>query len=391
VDFNFLAEIESGSDFEGAFGAPPGFPILDDESEVEPEAAELLDEGVTVPGLSGSDAKLGGSKDRSKDTEARTRESRLQMLRSVWDATVAAVISVPLWSKNIRPDVKNWHLHVRKRLGQIASGRGIECAVAEMKVFASECRAAWVLNRPAKHWALRSAPDWIKKSQNACAQLSMLGRALPTGSARHTAESLASHKEVLLSTFVTPAEDLESLRNFASSWARQHLPKTPEWSTVAGIPQGTSATYDCSRDDGGLTRSVSEALAFEPDYYEPMDEMPEEWQMNIRELELVGSTFSEVWPPYPKGRVVAIEERGHKVRIVTAMQRHALVLGHYARRRLALGLQKWNLTKHVREGEPRKVGADFVGASGHVLSSDLKAASDLIPLDVAQALVDGLE
>jgi hypothetical protein len=313
------------------------------------------------------------------------------MLRSVWDAAVAAVISKPLWSQDIRPDVKTWHLHVRKRIGQIAETRGVECSVAEMKNLATECRRAWVTNTPPKHWALRSAPRWIQKSQNAWAQLSMLGRALPTGSERHARQALASHKESLLSEFVTSPEDLKSLKSYAEGWARKYLPRNVEWSTVAGIPQGVSATYDCPRDKGGLTRSVSEALAFEPAYYEPHDEMPEDWQSLIKELELVGSTYSEEWPLYPKGRVVTIEERGHKVRIVTAMQRYALVLGHLARRRLALGLQKWSLTKHVREGEPRKVGADFVGAQGHVLSADLTSASDLIPLDVAKAIVDGFE
>jgi hypothetical protein len=183
-----------------------------------------------------------------------------------------------------------------------------------------------------------------------------------------------------------------SIKKFANDWAVRYLPRDVDFAATMGLPMGNSATYAKTRAEGGLSADVADLLELEP-YLEPevQDGMPPGQGALVNEIRVVGAAYADEWHAYPKGRVAIIRERGHKVRIVTAMSRHALVLGHLARRRLEKGLRKWSLTRHVYEGEPREVGREFVGSTGRVVSSDLRAASDLIPLDVARAIVDGFE
>jgi hypothetical protein len=73
------------------------------------------------------------------------------------------------------------------------------------------------------------------------------------------------------------------------------------------------------------------------------------------------------------------------------MEREALILGHLARKRMMIGLRKWDLVSTALNGKTRDVVKELKGSSGDVLSSDLRAASDLIPLDVSDAMAKGLE
>lgn len=66
-------------------------------------------------------------------------------------------------------------------------------------------------------------------------------------------------------------------------------------------------------------------------------------------------------------------------------------VGHLARQRLLTGMRKTPEVAPVLGGKADAVEARFPGSWGIVFSSDLRAASDLIPLWTADALVSGLE
>ena len=353
---------------------------------------------VAPPGAEGAacgssrSRTLGGKSSGRVVKRLRAAAARLRTLTGSWDAAVAAVTRLPLSHGGIRRDVRSWHANVREKLIRIAVTQGIEASVAELKKFSSDARRAWIEHSSPTHFLWRSAPPSLRSSQTCWAQMSFIGRSLPTGSPRHVENSLANHQRDLTSKFKTSAAHLSSLTEWVTAWAKRYLPSKPSKASVMAMTSGSSATYSKTREAGGLTADLAELLGSAA----PMDlERPEEvthsaWSSIVSELRLIEAAKQELPQRTPKGRVVTVAERGHKVRVVTAMERSVLVLGHCARRRLMLGLRKWPLLRSVLLGEPREVVRELEGSTGLVLSSDLRAASNLVPFDVADAIVEGL-
>jgi hypothetical protein len=95
--------------------------------------------------------------------------------------------------------------------------------------------------------------------------------------------------------------------------------------------------------------------------------------------------------PRPIGVVTTVPERGLKNRIVTKSPAGVVVLGHLARQRLIQGLKRTPETAGPLNGIPEDDLVNRLGrCTGAVLSSDLRAASDLLPHDLVRAIVEGL-
>jgi hypothetical protein len=91
--------------------------------------------------------------------------------------------------------------------------------------------------------------------------------------------------------------------------------------------------------------------------------------------------------------VIPIKERGLKVRIVTSPSAGYSLLGHSVRKRLLGGLRRDPSARSTLIGiKDESVFDHFIGSSGDVVTStDLKSATDLLPLDLVSSLIDGLE
>lgn len=98
------------------------------------------------------------------------------------------------------------------------------------------------------------------------------------------------------------------------------------------------------------------------------------------------------WDELPKARVTTVRERGWKCRIVTVSSAREVHLGHCLRKFLFRGLRKDIHVRDVISGNHRKAVQETVkpGKTGSILSADLTSATDLFPLDLVGALVDGL-
>jgi len=94
--------------------------------------------------------------------------------------------------------------------------------------------------------------------------------------------------------------------------------------------------------------------------------------------------------------VVGLAERGFKSRVVTKSPWYMVLLGHQVREYLWTLLKRDPRITSVIAGDHRKaveqVFKDIAPHTGwQVVSSDLTAASDTLPLDLIRALVEGLE
>jgi hypothetical protein len=104
----------------------------------------------------------------------------------------------------------------------------------------------------------------------------------------------------------------------------------------------------------------------------------------------------------PEAAVSSVTERGWKARIVTKSSAPLIALGHQLRMALFKGLHRCPTVNLVLQGDHHgqvhraakawaaKDGGISFPRELMVLSSDLTAASDLLPLDLIQALVEGL-
>jgi len=82
-----------------------------------------------------------------------------------------------------------------------------------------------------------------------------------------------------------------------------------------------------------------------------------------------------------------------KTRVVTVGQAHLQTRGHLVRKRLFNGLRHTLGTRYPLEGaSDEKIIQELLGASGQTLvSTDLTRATDLLPLDLVDAVIKGLE
>jgi hypothetical protein len=233
---------------------------------------------------------------------------------------------------------------------------------------------------------------WILHSGSRVdAQLSFVGRALPPAPPEAVTSALRQHLADLTSTFVTPSDTLSACTEFVRRWARDHLVR---WKLPLGSPDWPtgSSCVERSASKGGLLGYLTEVGQDAPIGYEPsedgaavtlaMEDRLVSWAMSARD------------PSQPlRHRVTCLSERGLKTRVVTVGPAHAQVLGHTVRKRLLAGLKSTNAAYQPLVGaSDEEIIKSFVGCCGDVLiSTDLTRASDLLPLDLVRAVVDGLE
>jgi len=94
----------------------------------------------------------------------------------------------------------------------------------------------------------------------------------------------------------------------------------------------------------------------------------------------------------PPHKVTGLAERGRKTRVITTPSAGFSLLGHVVRKRLLAGLRRDPSARSTLVGiKDEDLVAFFQGASSDcVVSTDLKRATDLLPLDLVRAVVDGL-
>jgi len=242
----------------------------------------------------------------------------------------------------------------------------------------------------------RMSPKTRGDRDTVVAQFSYAKRALPHAGERKVRESLALHKERLTTPLVTPPEHIENFRSFCRLWASRNLDENPKPLGVVGLSHSACETHTV-RNGGHMSRcrEILEEVN-STDYKAPPPRPPgllaqEWWDGWAKERLLTYSrekytTLGHV----PRGTATIIYERGLKVRIVTKLETEACLLGHQARLRLVRAMRTLPEISAL-SGDHKEFLRAFSNQSGWILSSDLTAASDLLPLDLVQAGIDGLE
>lgn len=289
---------------------------------------------------------------------------------------------------------------------------GSEATLAVLKDSLSRARQCWLEDKPF-HWA------WLTPSQKAIpttlvAQLSMCKRALPLPSEREVAKMISAHKEALLSEFRSSPEVLARARRFACRWAKKRLRDGP-----TGLGNlSRSACWERTRKEGGQASAMHSLRSESLDRLEQnpcyvgarlravrkaglislsrqtqaaSPSLGQPYEMAFRQCTDYALCFREVTAMVnPPARVEVVKELGMKARIVTKSPVALATLAHGARRRILAGLRRDPRVGKLLDGDFDAALQRFVGAQGQVLSSDFKSASDLLPLDLCRAIVDGL-
>jgi len=153
--------------------------------------------------------------------------------------------------------------------------------------------------------------------------------------------------------------------------------------------------------EGGL-RSYTASLGIHPEAMERVQHLkdsllPQDWETLVQDTSLVlhGRDYLRSLAPNqrPRSKVIALRERGLKVRVITKSPAGLHYLGHVARKRLLAALRSDpNAASPLVGVSDEEIIGHFVGACGDTcVSTDLTRASDLLPLDLLEAVVDGLE
>lgn len=232
-------------------------------------------------------------------------------------------------------------------------------------------------------------------------QLSFLGRALPEGDRRVELKSLRTHKRCV-TTSVTTAPLLLAK---ATAWASRCMgPRLRGWK--ADLSVSPSATVANSRRSGGCREEIrsrrADVLAsigvpdrsaevpygtFLPDMF--VDAL----RFNNGAEQLAEAMGHLTASNILEHRVCSIAERGWKRRIVTSPPSYALSAGTTLNKWLLAPLLRERRTRLFLLGKRREAveAAMTFHKEGHlIVSTDLKAASDMLPLDLVQSVAEGL-
>lgn len=253
----------------------------------------------------------------------------------------------------------------------------VEGALKALKVWSSDRRLDWVMGRAGTQ----------------AAQESFLGRALPVGTQDVVEQNLKQHQTDLLNTekFKTDPEILTRARTFACRWSTRHCPKADR-SFPTDLPRPSSCSESRVRD-GGLRGLVNRMEV----------ELPEELVKSIKNPTTVDQDLLTDMSRFAKGlsllkdapgqRASAVRERGLKARIVTSSAAAYQILGHPVRKRLMRGLKRTKSAQSTLLGMDNQLVINhLLGASAEiVVSTDLTRATDLLPLELVSAVIDGLE
>ena len=247
----------------------------------------------------------------------------------------------------------------------------------------------------AKKASAQARSTWIERSgTNVTAQASFIGRALPPGTDETAKSNMAAHREALTSAWSTDESLRCKLRLWTKAWARRYL-GDPGRASSSGIPTLSSCAESTKRE-GGLRGYVTR-LGVHPTAAALADTVkglpPQDVATLVQDASLLLHGFDHLEGETPPHRVIPVKERGLKVRIVTSPSAGYSLLGHVVRKRLLGGLRRDPGARSTLIGiKDEQVFSYFAGSSMDcVTSTDLKAATDLLPLDLVSALIDGLE
>lgn len=293
---------------------------------------------------------------------------RLRFLEECLDAVVDAC----------HPSEKQIAGRVRAKVLRTAACRGVAEGLKLAKKVSGDARSAWIL----------------RSGGSALAQISFLGRSLPPADAAACAAALEDHKANLGQEFRTPGALLERASRWASSWARRHL-GDPGRASSSGLPT-LSACAERTAGKGGLRGFVAD-LGIHPDASRLEEELngrlpPQDVAGLIQDFSLFSHGRDLCSQTLPEHRVSVLAERGLKTRVVSAPGAGLSLLGHVIRKRLLSGLRRDPRSQSTLLGlRDEDLIAFFQGSSSDfVVSTDLKSASDLLPLDLVAAIVEGL-
>eukprot|EP01059_Diplonema_ambulator_P010452 TRINITY_DN204_c0_g1_i4.p1 TRINITY_DN204_c0_g1~~TRINITY_DN204_c0_g1_i4.p1 ORF type:complete len:776 (-),score=-34.45 TRINITY_DN204_c0_g1_i4:14-2341(-) len=182
-------------------------------------------------------------------------------------------------------------------------------------------------------------------------------------------------------------------------------------------PVKASACWEYTRTAGGYARAMAElsqAHPPDPDVIDRLgDILPETFSLpegtgfaafpevaHLREAAFIhhfqtGEGHGRL-QGLPVAKVEAIRERGAKVRVASKSPAALVFLLHFLRRWLFCGLEKEPAVKRTLTGDHRRAAEEALQqgemrrSQNVLLSSDLTAASDLLPHDLIGAIVEGL-
>jgi len=248
----------------------------------------------------------------------------------------------------------------------------------------------------AKKESAKARSSWIERSGSSrTAQTSFIARALPVGTDETASANMAAHREALTSEWSTSGDLLRRIREWSKRWSRRFL-GDPNRASSPGIPT-LSSCAESTKGRGGLRGYVTrlgvheKAVALTSSI---TDLPPQDVATLLQDASLLCHGYDHLErDSVPPHRVIPVKERGLKVRIVTSPSAGYSLLGHVVRKRLLGGLRRDPAAQSTLIGiKDEDVFAYFKGASSDcVTSTDLKSATDLLPLDLISALVDGLQ
>jgi len=334
-----------------------------------------------------------------RKTKVSARRRLIQCLRAL-AAAVAAHTGRPV---TLRPHhvgpkdvIQAWLTKALRSVQKLAANSGVEYALRAVKNLAARARVAWLNGRPLGSWAPVRTPPKQLRSDKFFAQFSYVSRALPEPPQRVVDEALVKHESVLTSVFTTPERHLCSARTFARDWGQKYLPGSiSEMQITADTTLSSSACYTHNTRQGGAFARVQEILETAEEYCgnRPPGLLDQEWMDRVVEYRVMQACLPRVerFQEEPcRSKVRVVRERGLKARIVTASETEFIILGHKARRKILQALKRDKHCSDVLQGNHGKAVARLSGGKGELLSCDLTAASDLMPLDLVASLVEGL-
>jgi hypothetical protein len=244
-----------------------------------------------------------------------------------------------------------------------------------MKVQSAVHRAAWILG----------------SGSRLDAQLSFVGRALPSAENSAVGEALLQHRLDYTSNHKTPDSVVDACRAFVRQWAKTRLVGSKVNLLPPAWPSGSSCFERTARNGGTMSYVLEQASRQEPPTHYPVSAAATEVAMDISQFSYALKAWKEGHNPLH--RVACITERGLKTRVVNVGPAWCQVLGHSVRKRLLKGLKATPGAYQPLVGaKDEDIFKLFEGCSAETLvSTDLTRATDLLPFDLVKAVVDGLE
>jgi hypothetical protein len=233
-------------------------------------------------------------------------------------------------------------------------------------------------------------------------QFAHIGRALPAGDERVKQRVLENHKLLLTTPHDTPADLLSFAHHFAVRFAKRRLDRAPD----EFLTSSPAAVLNRGRKAGGAREEIHQdwwswlvqTNSVPPGVEDLLEAVPSQ-EVTIALNEAADSAVAraaavKLTATIPRNRVCTVPERGWKQRVVTAPTSEAAVAGTVLNRALFMGLRKEPRCALAIRGRRReaveRATRSGIAPSSVVVSTDMSTASDGLPLDLVQAIVEGL-